>query len=42
MLHLLLEVDPERLQQAAVDLARETSLWTWGTAMPTGDPAYSG
>lgn len=39
MMHLLLPTTPERFAAAARRLAAERLIWTWPTAMTTGDPA---
>jgi threonine aldolase len=39
MMHLLLSTTPERFAAAARRLAVEQQIWTWPTAVPTGDPA---
>ena len=39
MMHLLLSTTPERFAGAARRLAVERRIWTWPTAMTTGDPA---
>ncbi len=38
MLHLLLRNSPEGFRAAVAKLAAERGVWTWPTAMPTGDP----
>jgi threonine aldolase len=38
MLHLLLEATRDGFTAAARRLAAEDKIWTWPTAMPTGDP----
>jgi hypothetical protein len=39
MMHLLLSTTPDRFAAAARRLAAEQRIWTWPTAMTTGDPA---
>src|SRR5260370_42040788 len=39
MMHLLLSTTQERFAAAARRLAIERRIWTWPTAVPTGDPA---
>ena len=39
MMHLLLSTTSERFAAAARRLAVEQQIWTWPTAVPTGDPA---
>jgi threonine aldolase len=39
MMHLLLNTTPDRFAAAARRLAVERRIWTWPTAMSTGDPA---
>jgi threonine aldolase len=39
MMHLLLSTTPERFAAAAHGLAAERRIWTWPTAVATGDPA---
>jgi threonine aldolase len=38
MMHLLLTTTPDRYAAAARRLAVDQQIWTWPTAMPTGDP----
>jgi hypothetical protein len=38
-MHLLLSTTRERFAAAARRLAVEQQIWTWPTAVPTGDPA---
>ena len=39
MMHLLLSTTPDRFAAAARRLAVERRIWTWPTAVRTGDPA---